>query len=158
MDGGGYKAYTLIFFCGDFKMRFALSAVYLSVAVAFSTGALAATYATPIIANGSNASITKDDAEIEINVTSGADAVLATNGGKIVLGGEQTNNISIYAETSYDAVSAYTSSIDGTRLDILANQSVVIESKTVGLWAQSGKQETVTGMRVRKMDLIDRPC
>lgn len=125
-------------------MRFALSAVYLSVAVAFSTGALAATYATPIIANGSNASITKDDAEIEINVTSGADAVLATNGGKIVLGGEQTNNISIYAETSYDAVSAYTSSIDGTRLDILANQSVVIESKTVGLWAQSGKQETVT--------------
>ena len=125
-------------------MRFALSAVYLSVAVAFSTGALAATYATPIIANGSNASITKDDAKIEINVTSGADAVLATNGGKIVLGGEQTNNISIYAETSYDAVSAYTSSIDGTRLDILANQSVVIESKTVGLWAQSGKQETVT--------------
>jgi len=130
-------------------MRFALSAVYLSVAVAFSTGALAATYATPIIANGSNASITKDDAEIEINVTSGADAVLATNGGKIVLGGEQTNNISIYAETIYaetssDAVSAYTSSIDGTRLDILANQSVVIESKTVGLWAQSGKQETVT--------------
>ncbi len=125
-------------------MRFALSAVYLSVAVAFSTGALAATYATPIIANGSNASITKDDAEIEINVTSGADAVLATNGGKIVLGGEQTNNISIYAETSYDAVSAYTSSPDGTRLDILANQSVVIESKTVGLWAQSGKQETET--------------
>ena len=125
-------------------MRFALSAVYLSVAVAFSTGALAATYATPIIANGSNASITKDDAEIEINVTSGADAVLATNGGKIVLGGEQTNNISIYAETSYDAVSAYTRSPDGTRLDILANQSVVIESKTVGLWAQSGKQETET--------------
>lgn len=127
-------------------MRFALSAVYLSVAVAFSTGALAATYATPIIADGSNASITKDDAEIEINVTSGAvaDAVLAKKGGKIVLGGEQTNNISIYAETSYDAVSAYTSSTDGTRLDILANQSVVIESKTVGLWAQSGKQETET--------------
>lgn len=131
-------------------MRFALSAVYLSVAVAFSTGALAATYATPIIADGSSASITKDDAEIEINVTSEpgagavADAVLATNGGKIVLGGEQTNNISIYADTAFDAVSAYTSSPDGTRLDILANQSVVIESKTVGLWAQSGKQETET--------------
>lgn len=131
-------------------MRFALSAVYLSVAVAFSTGALAATYATPIIADGSSASITKDDAEIEINVTSEpgagavADAVLATNGGKIVLGGEQTNNISIYADTAIDAVSAYTRSPDGTRLDILANQSVVIESKTVGLWAQSGKQETET--------------
>lgn len=133
-------------------MRFALSAVYLSVAVAFSTGALAATYATPIIADGSSASITKDDAEIEIKVTSEpgagavADAVLATNGGKIVLGGEQTNNIyiSISADTAFDAVSAYTSSPDGTRLDILANQSVVIESKTVGLWAQSGKQETET--------------
>lgn len=131
-------------------MRFAVSAVYLSVAVAFSTGALAATYATPIIADGSSASITKDDAEIEINVTSEpgagavADAVLATNGGKIVLGGEQTNNISIYADTAFDAVSAYTRSPDGTRLDILANQSVVIESKTVGLWAQSGKQETET--------------
>ncbi len=125
-------------------MRFALSAVYLSIAVAFSTGALAATYATPIIANGSNASIVKDDPEIEINVTSGDDAVLATNGGKVVLGGEQTNNIAIYADTGYDAVSAWTSSIDGTRLDIQANQSVEIKSEAFGLWAQSGHQDAST--------------
>ena len=125
-------------------MRFALSATYLSIAVVFSTNALATTYTNPIIANGSNVSIVKDDAKIDINVTSGDDAVLAQNGGKVVLGGEQTNNISIYADTKYDAVSAWTSSIDGTRLDIQANQSVAIESEAFGLWAQSGHQDATT--------------
>lgn len=125
-------------------MRFALSATYLSIAVVFSTNALATTYTNPIIANGSNVSIVKDDAKIDINVTSGDDAVLAQNGGKVVLGGEQTNNISIYADTKYDAVSAWTSSIDGTRLDIQANQSVEIKSEAFGLWAQSGHQDATT--------------
>ena len=117
-------------------MRFVPSAVALAVAATFSSGILAA-YTDPIIADGTDASHAITDSDIVIDVASGSDAVLAQNGGKIVLGGAQTDNITINAKTSYDAVSAVKT---GSVVDIQANNSVIINSESVGLWAQSNTQ------------------
>lgn len=117
-------------------MRFVPSAVALAVAATFSSGILAA-YTDPIIADGTDGPHEITDSHIVIDVASGSDAVLAQNGGKIVLGGAQTDNIKIDAKTSYDAVSAVT---DGSRVDIQANHSVIINSESAGLWAQSNTQ------------------
>lgn len=120
-------------------MRFVPSAVAFAVAATFSSGILAA-YTAPIIADGTDASpIT--DSDIVIDVASGSDAVLAQNGGKIVLGGAQTDNITINAKTSYDAVSAVKT---GSVVDIQANNSVIINSESAGLWAQSNTQDVHT--------------
>lgn len=125
-------------------MHFKPSLVFIAVAAALtSTGISAATYTEAIIATGADNVVTKTDQNIIVDVTQGSDAVLAQNGGHVVLGGEQTETITIDSLASYDAVSALTTDkTPGTTVDITASQSVVIESSSVGLWAQSGTQET----------------
>lgn len=126
-------------------MLFKPSAVFIAVAAAFSTTCVyAATYDEAIIAAGQGDPVSKTDENIIINVAQGTDAVLAQNGGRVVLGGEQTETITINSEASYDAVSSVTNDEAGTRetsVDITANQSVVINSTAHGLWGQSGTQQ-----------------
>ena len=118
-------------------MRFVPSAVALAVAATFSSGILAA-YTDPIIVDGTDDSDSITDSDIVIDVKTGSDAVFAKNGGKIFLGGDQTDNITINAKTKDDAVSAVT---DGSLVDIQANHSVIINSESAGLWAQSNTED-----------------
>lgn len=125
-------------------MRFVPSAVTLAVAATFSSGIFAA-YTDPIIAEGADAFHQITDSDIVIDVATGSDAVFAKNGGEIFLGGDQTDNITINAKTKDDAVSALTKDgTPGTLVNIQANHSVIINSESVGLWAQSGTQDVQT--------------
>ena len=125
-------------------MHFKPSLVFIAVTAALtSTGISAATYTEAITAVGEDSAVSKTDQNIVIEVAQGSDAVLAQNGGHVVLGGEQTETITIDSLASDDAVSALTTDkTPGTTVDITANQSVVIQSTSYGLWAQSGTQET----------------
>lgn len=122
------------------------SAVFIAVAATFSSTCIyAATYNEAIIAAGKDDVVRKTDQKIIINVAHGDDAVLAHNGGHVVLGGEQTGTITINSEAGFDAVSALTNDkagTQGTKVDITASESVVITSTAHGLWGQSGTQQT----------------
>lgn len=104
-------------------MRFKPSVIFIAVAAALSaTSISAATYTEAITADGEDSAVSKTDQNIVIEVAQGSDAVLAQNGGHVVLGGEQTETIKIDSLASYDAVSALTTDkTPGTTVDITAS-------------------------------------
>lgn len=125
-------------------MRFVPSAVAFAVAATFSSGIFAA-YTDPITVEGAGDPYRITDSDIVIDVATGSDAVFAKNGGKIFLGGDQTDDITINAKTKDDAVSALTNNgTPGTLVNIQANRSVIINSESAGLWTQSGTQNDQT--------------
>lgn len=109
----------------------------------------AATYTNSIISKEETKYVGAEDSTITIKVDSGIDAIYAENKGQIYIGGAKTDSVNIWANTTYDAVSAITyptpqDKVFGTLVDIQANDSVTINSESIGLWAQSGKEEEQT--------------
>lgn len=100
--------------------------------------AQAVEYNSPISHSGSQSYVYgAEAADILIAVRSGPDAVCASSGSKITIGGSATDTIVIKSSASYDAVSAMDS---GASVSLTAKDSIVINSTRVGLWGQNNTQ------------------
>lgn len=118
------------------------------VSIAFTPAVSAEPIKSQILADGSsddNKEKRVEGQEIVINVDdSVGDAVLATKGGKVYIGNDQTQNVVINSTATSDAISAFTPngrSGQGNLVEIKAQNSVQITSSSVGIWAQSNTQE-----------------
>lgn len=118
------------------------------VSIAFTPAVSAEPIKSQILADGSsddNKEKRVEGQEIVINVDDSVeDAVLATKGGKVYIGNDQTQNVVINSTATSDAISAFTPngrSGQGNLVEIKAQNSVQITSSSVGIWAQSNTQE-----------------
>ena len=108
------------------------------VSIAFTPAVSAEPIKSQILADGSsddNKEKRVEGQEIVINVDdSVGDAVLATKGGKVYIGNDQTQNVVINSTATSDAISAFTPngrSGQGNLVEIKAQNSVQITSSSV---------------------------
>lgn len=108
--------------------------------------------------SGTNSNLQIDSKEISISAnpasvaaSNGADAVIAQDGGKAVIGNSETNNVTISAINSHNL--GYTAAITALR----GNSSVVITSKNVMITADSTANGDVSGLWVQNNNDTAQP-